>query len=740
MSNLAASQRPGSYSSYIYPAGYDQTKLGLGPLMIQNNDAGTEGKWVGPQALTFARPVEVGLLMPSIQPHAIAWSAQYDWVCFADNAAASATRRFALWRFDKTIGTGLNAWSFVGAITCSIPFAGTQNTYVNNGHRLVYAKYTTGNASTTLGSTAVVGAGGSLWTDERIFQGSRIGFGSTDPTQITTWYEVASVTTNTAIVLTQNFATASLANVPYVIEDLRVVFCMYNASTLSNSGVFMVPGLRYDTFTPAGTAIAAAATTDLLQKVYWLSDGTAASNGTNQHPGGLEVDAFVSWTSQTCYMHDANTASSRFQVNNFRAAMTVGGTTAGRTAATGVGSTFTWNTGSQAVTGTVSQVANLVLCTPGAGGGPRSGVKSVFWVTTSRIYSAIVANLTNGSTTFQAGQMTEFPPGTTTEFALTAGMNTIAYDATSDQFLVLTTGATAFQHYFTSYNEAGNQMNRIICTNTRMTPQTTMGDANTAVFYSVNLVASAAYILNGRCYLASVGTSATTNFIYMIPIGVDWEYAASSGCRVVFPVMSTVGFAQFVAAYFNGLEIQGEKTGYNLGQETGAVRMYYRTTGFTDATTGWTLLDGAGDMTSVGGTASIQFMLEFRILNLTCLPGRVTRVCIEGTGTAMDPHFQASQKNSSVAGKIFAFRYSTAFGTTVPTLYVHIVDGVTGSVLVTDNSISQSNGTWQKSTDGGSTWGAMDQVDRGVSETVYFKFVPTSIADNVNALAWVALA
>jgi hypothetical protein len=71
---------------------------------------------------------------------------------------------------------------------------------------------------------------------------------------------------------------------------------------------------------------------------------------------------------------------------------------------------------------------------------------------------------------------------------------------------------------------------------------------------------------------------------------------------------------------------------------------------------------------------------------------------------------------------------------------VHIVDGVTGSVLVTDNSISQSNGTWQKSTDGGSTWGAMDQVDRGVSETVYFRFVPTSIADNVNALAWVALA
>jgi hypothetical protein len=145
-------------------------------------------------------------------------------------------------------------------------------------------------------------------------------------------------------------------------------------------------------------------------------------------------------------------------------------------------------------------------------------------------------------------------------------------------------------------------------------------------------------------------------------------------------------------------------------------------------------------MTSVGGTASIQFMLEYRILNLTCLPGRVTRVVIEGTGSAMDPHFQASQKCSDVATKKFGFRYSVAFGGAVPTLYIHIVDGVTGSTLVSGDSVSQSTGTWQKSTDGGSTWGAMNQTDRGASETVYLQFVPTAIADGVNALAWIALS
>jgi len=736
--DLAVSIRPGSLTSYIYPAGYNQNQLGLGPCVVQANDAGNGGKYVGPQQTSFSRPVEVGLLMPSIQPDAISWSTQYDWVCFADNAAASATRRFALWRFDKTIASGLNAWSFVGAIVCSIPFAGTQNTYVNNGHQLVYQPYTKGNVSINNGSPTLTGSG-TTWSADRMFQGSRVGIGSSDPTQITTWYEIASIGSDTTITLTQNFAAANQTNVVYVIEDLRIIFCMYNATTLSNSGVFMVPGLRYESFQPAGLAIAAAATTDLLQKVYWLSDGTAASNGTNQHPAGLVADTFVDWTHQNCYMHDAAAGQSRFQVNNFRAAMTVGGTTAGRTAATGAGSTFTWNTGQQAVTGTISQVANLEICTPGAGGGPRNGVRSVFWVTTSRIYSAVVANLTSGNTGFQSGQMTENPPGTSTMFPLTAAMNTIAYDNASDRFLILTSGATAFQHYFTQYREDGGQMDRIIFTNTRMTPQSTMGDANAAIFFNCLLVNASAFCLNGRCYICTHGTTAITNFIYMIPLGADWEYTGASNCRVVFPVMSTLGFAQFVAAYAAHFDVIGEDTGNNLGQEPGGIRLWYRTSGISDNSGSWTKLDATGDLSGAPGGSQIQLMAEFRMCNLTGLSPRITRVCVEGSGSAMDPHFQSSQKNSSVAAKQFAFRISATFGGAMPTLYIHIVDGVTGSVLVTDNSVTQA-GTWEKSTDGGSTWSGYTSADRGANENWYIRFTPASIADGVNALAWLALS
>src|SRR5208283_5061214 len=63
----------------------------------------------------------------------------YDWVILSDNAATSATRRFQLWTFNRTVNTpNVSPWGFVGFITCTIPFAGTQNTYLNRGHQIVY--------------------------------------------------------------------------------------------------------------------------------------------------------------------------------------------------------------------------------------------------------------------------------------------------------------------------------------------------------------------------------------------------------------------------------------------------------------------------------------------------------------------------------------------------------------------------------------------------------------------------
>lgn len=723
MTDLSVSTSFGSLATYSYPSGYDQNKLGLGTTMIQANDVGNEGKWVGPTPNAIARPVETTAAIPGIQPDGVSWSPSIDWIVLADNAVASATRRFQLWTFNRAVTS--NPWSFIGAITCTLPFSGTQGTYTNRGHSVVYETYTTGTVSISNGSTSLTGSG-STWSASRLFIGSRIGFGSTNPANITKWYEIGAIGSDTGITLTQSFTETTLSGASYVIEDLRILFVMTNAVTTTNAGLFMVAGLRFDVFTTVSTVISAATTVDKIRAVYWLSDGNATNNATNITYGGIALDTRTSWTSQKVYCLDAVAGQSRFQITNFRTALSL---TAGRDTAT-----YLLNTGQQAVVGTNSQVGNLVLCTPSHG--PRNGVKSVFWVTTTRFYSADVSNLTSGSTVFQSGVATEVPPGSTTTFTATSTLNSINYSTIMDRFFIFTTSATGARHYVTQYREDTGQWDRIILCDGRQTLQSTAD--STAAVWPVTLALQVSGInINGITYLTTHGTTAITNLMYAVPFTADWEFSTATNQRIVTPVFNTNGFANFISGFFKKIEVIGGKTGTNLGMEPGAVRMYYRTSGISDNSGSWTLLDDSGDMSSVPGASQIQAMLEFRMMNLTGIPSRVCRVGFLGTGSSSDGHFQFSQNLSSTSSKQFTFRYSTAFGTTVPTLYIRIYDAVNNSLLVTDNSASPT-GTWEKSTNG-SSWGSFNTSDRA-NETTYFRYTPASIADNVNALPVISLS
>jgi hypothetical protein len=727
--NLAVSLNFGSLSTYVYPGGYDQDKLGLGPLMWQANDTGTEGQWVGPLPNSVIRPWETTSQLGAIFPDVISWSSTIDWVVLGDNSTAAATRRFGLFTYNKAVPN--NPWSFIGVITVTPP---TATAHTAKGHCIVYEKYVTGTV-TTNGTTALVGDS-TTWSASRLFVGSRIGIGSTDPTQITTWYEIGAIGSDTSITLTQAYTGANAAGQSYVIEDLRILFVTTNA-TLANGGLFMAAGLRYENFTNAGTTIVAAVSTDKVRAVYWLSDGNVSSNGTNQAFGGIAIDTRTDWTHQNVYACDMAAGMSRFQVSNFRAAMTLNGS--GRD---GIANTLLWNTGQQAVTGTVASNNNLVLCTPGAGGGPRSGRKSLFWVTTTRIYSAEVSNVTNNSVNFQSGCAVEMPPGSTTTYGATSALSSIAYSTFADCFLVLSTCATAFRSYVTRYREDVGQWDRLVLVDTKQLNQSTE-DTTAAIYPNTLSLITTGVFRNGLLYLATHGILATTNFLYSSPFAADWEYVATTNSCVVTPVMDCSKFTSFVAAYFNTVQVIGGpanpmlgRTGTNLGSEPGAVRMYYRTSGISDNSGAWTLLDYSGNMSQVSPATQIQAKLEFRVLN-TAIPARVTRICFEGSGAVSDNHFQFSQGKSSSASKQFVFRYSTAFGTTVPTLYIRLYDGITNNLLVSDDSVTKT-GTWEKTTNG-TDWDDFDTADRA-NETTYLRYTPVSLADNVNVLPILGLS
>ena len=163
--------------------------------------------------IAVSRPMEASVAIPYSFPWAMRWSEtatdQKDWIFQADIATAAATRRLGMWEYDRLTAV-LN---YVGFLT--ITFPGTSEAKTIRGLRMSYEKYSTGTVAAS--DTAVTGSG-TAWQTNRCCVGNRIGFGSTDPNAITTWYEISAMASDTGITLATSAGTVT-AGTPYVIED-----------------------------------------------------------------------------------------------------------------------------------------------------------------------------------------------------------------------------------------------------------------------------------------------------------------------------------------------------------------------------------------------------------------------------------------------------------------------------------------------------------------------------------------
>jgi hypothetical protein len=688
---------------------YDSTKTTLGALIQQRTGAGALDKFAGPMPLGLARPMEASTAITVAFPHVISISSTIDWVFLAENSAAAATRRIVLYTYNKT--TSLFTWN--GFITLTYP---TATTHQIRGFRMVRELYTVGSASAS--GTAVTGSG-TAWLASNLCVGSRIGFGSTDPNAITTWYEISAIGSDTSITLTASAGTISLGS--YVIEDLRCLTSTTNA-TATNGGVFVAKGLRYENFAAGGLTIPAATTVDNIRAVYWTAD---AATLTNTIACGLAIGARTSWTNQPIYVIDGTTTTCRVYVYNIRASL--GSLASGRSI-----SAFTLVTGAQTPVGTVSQLNNGRVDT--LSHGPGSGVESLYFVTTTRIYRAAISAITSGNLTWQNDAMVEVPPGSTTTFGATSALSSVEVSSGIDRLIVTTTGAAGVRSYVTQYNTISTPMDHIFLVDTKQQDQST-ASPNIAPHPNILATSFSVWSEGGIAYLCRNGTAAATNIVYTLPLGAHWTYAGGTiSQRLVSPSLATPNATKFLRAYMSEAHGFGDS---ELGVPTEAVRMYYRTAGISDNSGSWTLINDAGDLSGAIAATEIQLMLEFKILGLTCLPSRVYNVGVIYEDDTTLSNYQPSVGQSSTADKRFAWRFASAFGGTVPRLRVRLFDAVSGGLLADDDSVTQS-GSWQKSTDGGSTWGAYNTTDKA-NETTYIRFTPASLADNIRVRSLLTL-
>lgn len=237
---------------------------------------------------------------------------------------------------------------------------------------------------------------------------------------------------------------------------------------------------------------------------------------------------------------------------------------------------------------------------------------------------------------------------------------------------------------------------------------------------------------NGIAHVVKNGTTTALSQMYALPLSAHWTYAVSTNQRVITPALYTPDCFQFrsVAVCHDDRLGTGE-----FAINTEPYRIYFRTKGISDNTGEWTLVETDGDLTGLAGAPRIQFMFEFSTISTFCIPARIMSLTVIYDDTLMttDSHYQPSAGLSSGTNKQFTWRFATAFGGTVPTLRVRLYNALTGDLLV-DDYTTGTGGIWEKSTNTGGAWGSYNTTDKG-NETTYIRYTPASLGDNIKVMA-----
>lgn len=763
---------------------YDPNMTMLGSLFTQYTGASYSENYVTLKPTAMINLPEVGL--SSAYPSVYQWSNNIYWIFLQTTASAAVTRIYTLVEYNSSG----NTLTYKGFVTLQ----GTQiagNKTVRGFRAWVYV--TTG-GTVSADTTTTISGSGTSWQSDRIASGARIGFGSTDPTQISTWYEITSINSDTS--LTINNSVNLSPNTPYVIEEIRL-FCGVVNATLQNSGVYIIKGLNFSTFQLGGTNISESTTVDNIRASYLLKDfapavltvtiaspgvftlnnhglrlndavfltttgtlptglvggtvyyvtstslttntftlsatinGAAINTSVSQsgvhtlHSGmsvlnaGFGVDELISPTEHYLYFlnSEVTNAQARILKYNVRGTL-IPNSSSGSTGALSV------RTAPLATTGSISTINNGRLFT--VQHGSASGIKSFYFATTTRIVRCAESAILDNSSSFISDQMLEIPPGGPSNivYTVTNSMSSVDYSSTLDRLLIPTTSGR-FSTYSARYDTTGTlPFERIFGTNlNRYKLGITPVGAVDGLFPQATITI---WSENGLFFTSPISATSGLNWLSVFPGGGDGYYGSLTNQRVITPKLSTVGSSRYYRVYVDHSEYIGT---YTLGFPPDSYRIYYRTSGIDNNSGSWTEIGVAGDLSSVSPADYIQFMIELDILGENCVSQKIYSVTCLYDDFTTDVHYQPSVKYSDYVNKRFAWWFGMAWETTVPTLRVRLYDADNNNLLVDDSTLSPS-GTFEKSTDGGATWGAYNTNDRSNSNT-YIRYTPASIADNI---------
>jgi hypothetical protein len=701
--------------SVIYPAVYNSTKLNLGHLMQKETDS-TGKIYVSPIEPKFIRGREIIAVTPfsSNQTNfntlgTLKYDADTMW-CFAtrgeSNTTGAQTRRIFFFIYKKSTNEIINTYQ-------SINVSFNPNTF----HQCYSIQptldlHTTG--SVEVFGTLVTGSGTS-WQTDGACVGNRIGFGSTSSADITTWYEISSITNNTTLNITNGVSTDGIPNnlnltgsIPYVIEDFRLCYANRGSNTATSRSVILIKGLRPEIFAISPITIPAATTVDNLRAGYRLVDG--ATTSATFTPISSVLEPKISFTEQYLYtVSKPNNTTISIQKFNIRAALTL---TDGRS-----NSAFSFTTGNQTHGGTNTSETDVMVK-------DNSGNYYVSHYT--RISRIPTGSIAAASTTFIADNMIETPPGTSTTFANSAQLADICYMPEIDRIYISHLQGT-IRNYITRYI-SGGQFETLVHANDQIQQSTYLvNEFETLTPHLLSTRVSAYYNDGVMFVVRDAGVSSNNNIIYTLPLEADAQFETTSSACVITPELFTTSASMYSGIYVDSTDYFNTPR-FALPRQP--YYLYYRTSGISDNSGTWNYLDPSGSMPTA--TESIQFKLTFSTLGYYSMPALIHGITVTYSSSLPQQavsNFDAIPTETDISTQTFAWRQSSLFNTTPADMYVSIYSGSTP--ILTDSIVAADSGSWEYSVNAGNTWNALTGSINNVGHYIRYTATPALPSESI---------
>jgi hypothetical protein len=659
---------------------YDKNKITSGDRILRYTSNDETEDFIGPVKLDVTRPDQQGgVAMQFVS--VVTFTDTIDWVFYLQNTTSN-TRRIALYIHDKTT----NQYTYQGFISWTrIP----TNTHTHRGFKVSLENYSEGTVS--VNGTSVTGIL-TEWVNHNIPSGCRIGFGSKNPSEITTWYEIDTITNETSITIDTSVPD-NLTNVDYIIQDLRAI--IVTSATGVDGGAHLIKGLRPEIFTTGGTTVSSATDTDGLRRTYKLNGGT--TNALN-NPTGLGLDDRISWVEQNLYVTNlVTTTTVEVFVFNIRASLNP---------SLGIdNNAFQFRTGVATVFTTVQQLNSANLFT--VKHGFAKDQPSLYFISSNRLYRAPLELIKPNVTNWIQDYMADNPPGGISTYPLQSFTN-LSYCKMTDRIFLF----GGVRSYYTKYDTSISQFESIFLSDSKTV---NVNGGTIPINPDSNANGFNTDINSGYLHILRNNATVNQNIGYSIPLTTHQNFAFDLDEYLISPVFRIPegNFVKMIPQYIRRL---GNHPSAYFQPEP--FRIFYRTKGITNNTGTWIRLNDSGDLTNVFDN-QIQFAFTFKTLGVIGIPPRLKGILL--TYESLMDYYKPSTQQTNSEDYIISWRQDKLFTGNIPKISIDIFDVKTSLTIIEDDTERNDLGIWEYSEDEGLNWNPWDSTKNQIGNLIRYR-------------------